>query len=106
MKQSFFARLKEFFSKRSKQPWAAFETEGPSRDGILEFSISWNPAFVNNLKKLGYMGDTDEEIVQLFFLSTRVLPENLLTDTTANSDNTVNPESMPRLSSEANGLHT
>lgn len=103
MKQSFLVKLKEWFSKWSKKPWAAFETAGPSRDGILEFSISWNPAFVSNLRQLGYDGNTDEEVVQLFFLSTRVLPENLLQPA---ADNAVNPDAMPRLSSEANHLRS
>jgi hypothetical protein len=101
MKQSFLVRTKEFFAKKSKTPWAVFETAGPSPDGILEFSISWNNAFVEKLKKQGYEGANDEEIVHIFFLSTRVLPENLLNDV---ADDSVNPEAMPRLSSEANFL--
>jgi hypothetical protein len=95
MKQSWLVRFKEWWSKTSKKPWACFETCGPSDDGILEFSISWNNAFIRKLKEMGYTGGNDEEIVQLFFLSTRVLPENLI------GDDSVNPESMPQLSSEA-----
>lgn len=100
MKPSKLVRFKEWWSKKSKTPWACFETEGPSSDGILEFSISWNAAFVDKLKRMGYTGGNDEELVQLFFLSTRVLPENLLTDVA--EDNAVNPAEMPRLSSEGN----
>lgn len=101
MKQSFLVKVKEWWFKNSDKPWACFETDGPSRDGILEFSISWNNSFVERLKRLGYTGGNDEELVQLFFLSTRVLPENLLNES---ADDTVNPEGMPRLTSEMNEL--
>ena len=98
MKQSFLIKLKEFFSKKSPTPWACFETNGPSADGIMEFSISWNDAFIKRLHSLGYTGGNDEELVQLFFLSTRVFPENMVTE------DTVNPGQMPNLSNEANSL--
>lgn len=98
MKQSWFVKFKEFFAKRSSKPWACFETDGPSADGRLEFSISWNTAFVEKLKQLGYTGGNEEELVHLFFLSTRVFPENMMLE------DTVNPDQMPHLSSEANIL--
>lgn len=102
MKQSFLVKIKEWWFKNSDDPWACFETDGPSRDGIMEFSISWNKSFVDRLQRLGYTGGNDEELVQLFFLSTRVLPENLLNEPAA--DNAINPEGMPRLTSEMNEL--
>lgn len=102
MKQSFLLKIKEWVAGFSSKPWACFETPGASSDGILEFSMAWNDAFVNLLRNQGYTGMSEEEIVQLFFLSTRVLPENLVTD--LQDDDTVNPAEMPRLSSEANIL--
>ena len=99
MKQSFWVKVQEWFARRSKTPWAAFETNGPT-NGILEFSISWNDAFVKMLKLQGFPGGNDEEVVQMFFLSTRVLPENLITE------DVVNPENMPRLTSEMNELRS
>lgn len=99
MKRSWLTALKERLVKKSKTPWASFETEGPSDDGRLEFSISWNNAFVERLRKAGYDGANEEEIVQLFFISTRMLPEDMLDD-----EDTVNPSATPRLTSEANIL--
>lgn len=99
MKSSWLMGLKEFISKNSKKPWAAFETEGPSEDGRLEFSIRWNKAFIKLLKKSGYEGTTDEETVQMFFIMTHMLPEDMM-----HEDNTVNPDGTPRLSSDANIL--
>lgn len=101
MKQSFLISLKEKFFRKSKTPWACFETAGPNAAGRLEFSISWNPAFVANLRKLGYTGVDDEDVVNMFFLSTRVLPENLLNS--ADGDY-INPAEMPNLTNEANFL--
>lgn len=100
MKQSFFIKISTFFSKMSKKPWACFETPGAKASGILEFSISWNDAFIEKLKEQGYVADSEEEMVQMFFLSTRVLPENLM----VGDSDAVNPEAMPDLSNEANFL--
>jgi hypothetical protein len=95
---SILMKAREWVAKKSNKPWAVFETAGPDRSGRMEFNIRWNKAFVDNLLRHGFTGDTDEELVQTFFLSTRVLPENLITE------NVVNPEATPRLSSEANNL--
>lgn len=100
MKRSFLIRIKEFFSKKSSTPWACFETNGPTNDGIMEFSLSWNDAFIKQIKALGYTGGNDEELVQLFFLATRAYPENIAIG------DTVNPGQMPNLSSEANSLRS
>jgi len=99
MKRSRLISLKEKMSQGSPEPWACFETTGVDDNGRIEFAMSWNKAFVQNLKKQGYTATTDEELVQLFFISTRMLPEEMLED-----ENTVNPEATPRLSSEANIL--
>lgn len=99
MKRSFLSSLQEFFRKKSKSPWASFETSGPTIDGRIEFTISWNDAFIEGLRKSGYDGTTEEEMVQLFFISTHMLPESMLGD-----EDTVNPEGTPRLTSEANIL--
>lgn len=98
MKRGFLTSLKEFLRKRSKKPWAAFETSGPDAEGRLEFTMSWNNSFVNRLKSVGYEADSEEEMVQMFFISTAMIPENLV------GDDSINPSSMPKLSSEANYL--
>lgn len=99
MKRKLLISLQEKISTASKKPWACFETTGPNEEGRLPFTVSYNKAFVNNLKAQGYEGMTDEEIVQMFFISTRMLPESMV-----NEEDTVNPEEMPNLSREANSF--
>lgn len=96
MKRSLLIRFKEFLSRRSKSPWACFETTGPDSEGKVAFSINYNNAFVENLRKLGMGATNDEETVQLFFLQMRMLPDELV------DDETINPESTPNLTNEAN----
>lgn len=96
MKRSIFLAFKEKLSNFSKKPWGCFETTGPTADGKIEFSISCNKAFLDNLKNSGFQGITDEETVQNFFLFARMAPEGLL------NENSVNPESHPNLTNEAN----
>lgn len=100
MKHSFLSKLQEFIKKFSKKPWASFETTGPQSDGRLEFTISWNNAFIDVLKKAGYEGETEEEMVQLFYLSTQMLPENIIDE----MEMGVNPDATPNLTNEANIL--
>jgi hypothetical protein len=97
MKRSLLVSLKEKLSATSKEPWACFETGGPDDEGRLEFSISYNKAFIANLHKQGYQGINDEETVQMFFISTRMLPESMMNDV-----DTINPSATPNLTSEAN----
>jgi len=96
---SLLTKLKEKLLARSKRPWACFETAGPDKDGRVQFSIACNKAFIKNLRGVGYEGMTDEEIVQFFFISARMLPEEMLQD-----ENIVSPTATPRLTSEANIL--
>lgn len=98
MKRSFLTKLQEIIHKKSKKPWASFETSGPTPDGRVEFTISWNDAFIDILKKAGYDGQTEEEMVQLFYISTQMIPESMM------NDDTVNPSATPNLTNEANIL--
>lgn len=99
MKRSLLIRLAEFFSRFSNKPKACFETSGPDDQGRVEFAISFNQAFIKNLHTHGFGGVNDDETVQQFFLSARMLPEHLLDD-----EDTVNPSATPNLSNEANTL--
>lgn len=100
MKRSFLVKVKEFFANRSRQPWACFETAGiDAATGAVAFSISWNHEFIKNLHAHGFHGTTDEESVQMFFLSARMIPEELV-----GSEDAVNPSATPNLTSEANRL--
>jgi hypothetical protein len=95
MKRSALIKVKEFTEKFSGKPWGCFETTGISKDGVIEFSMSYNKALVNNLRSYGLEGTTDEELVQTFFLVTRMAP-------TSWEDEAVNPEATPNLTNEAN----
>lgn len=99
MKRSILTKLLEWRHKRSSKPWASFETAGPTPDGRVEFTMSWNDAFIDVLKRAGYEGQTEEEMVQLFYLSTQMIPENFLDEL-----DVINPEATPKLTSEANIL--
>ena len=95
MKRSLLIQLKELLMRRSKKPWACFETTGPDREGRVAFTISYNNAFVENLRNQGMAATPAEETVQLFFLQMRMLPESMM-------DDAVNPEATPNLTNEAN----
>lgn len=97
MKRSILITIKEWLAQRSSKPWACFETTGPDKDGRVAFTISSNKAFIKNLQNLGMAGTTDEETVQLFFLQTRMIPEDLMP-----IEDAINPEAMPNLTNEAN----
>lgn len=99
MKRSWLIRAKEFLSRRSKQPWACFETTGPDKEGRVAFSIAYNDAFITNLSNMGMSGTTPEETIQMFFLQMRMIPETML-----DQEDTVNPEATPNLTNEANQL--
>ena len=100
MKRSLLVKVKEMLANRSKKPWASFETDGPDENGRVGFAISWNSAFIERLRAAGYQEITDEETVQMFFMSIRMIPEAYAAD----EEHTVNPEATPRLTSEANIL--
>ena len=97
MKRKLLIIIQEFLMGFSKTPWACFETNGPTSDGRVGFSISWNEAFIKNLKSMGYEG-IEEEMVQMFFVSTQMIPESM------DDSDTINPEAMPNLTNEANSI--
>jgi hypothetical protein len=99
MKRKFLIWLQEWLVRNSKTPWACFETGGPDDEGRLGFSISWNKAFIDNLHRQGIQEMNDEETVQMFFIQSRMLPEEMVGD-----EDTINPEEMPNLTNESNTL--
>ncbi len=70
----FLTKLEEFLRKRSKKPWAKFETAGVD-NGMVKYEMSWNPAFLENLKKAGFSGHNEQEIVENFFLGSIIIPK-------------------------------
>jgi hypothetical protein len=37
--------------------------------------MAWNPAFLENLKKAGFVGHNEQEIVENFFLGSMIIPK-------------------------------
>lgn len=60
---------------RSSIPWAKFETAGVE-DGMVKYEMQWNPAFLENLKKAGFSGHNEQEIVENFFLGSLIIPKD------------------------------
>jgi hypothetical protein len=97
MKESFLVSLKEKMVAKSSKPWACFETEGVTEEG-LGVAMHWNKAFIQKLHSQGIQGSNDNETIQLFFLfmSSRVA------DGVTGSEDVVSPEATPNLTREAN----
>ena len=70
----FLNLLEEFFRKRSKEPWARFSTSGV-QDGNVRYDMAWNPAFLENLRRAGFTGHNEQEIVEQFFLGSMIIPK-------------------------------
>ena len=70
----FLLWLEEKLRNRSKAPWAKFETAG-IENGTVRYDMSWNPAFLENLKKAGFTGHNEQEIVETFFLGSIIIPK-------------------------------
>ena len=71
---SFLSWLDEKLRNRSKTPWARFVTTGVE-DGSVRYDMAWNPAFLENLKKAGFTGHNEQEIVENFFLGSMIIPK-------------------------------
>ena len=54
---------------KSEKPWVKVLNMNVSPDNPRNgfFELDWNDEFVNNLKQHGYLGKTDEEIVDRWF---------------------------------------
>jgi hypothetical protein len=64
---------------------------------MVRYDMAWNPAFLANLKKSGFKGHNEQEIVENFFLGSMIIPK----DDALNAE--VGEESLtPALSSEKN----
>lgn len=92
----FIKWLEEKLRNKSETPWAKFETAG-IENGMVRYDMAWNPAFLANLKKSGFQGHNEQEIVENFFLGSMIIPK----DDALNAE--VGEESLtPALSSEKN----
>jgi len=97
MKDSFLVSLKQKLTSRSSTPWACFETEGITNDGV-GIAMHWNSAFIKKLHSQGIHGADDNETIQLFFL----FMASRIADGIQTNDDVVNPEATPNLTNEAN----
>ena len=70
----FLKWLEEKIRNRSDIPWARFDTAGVE-NGTVRYDMSWNPAFLLNLKKAGFQGHNEQEIVENFFLGSMIIPK-------------------------------
>lgn len=72
LQQSFIGFQKEYThytedldKKRSKSdPWVQLVGDGYDADKGLKLELDWNPSFVSMLRKCGYDGPEDEEVVR------------------------------------------
>lgn len=54
-------------------PWSIFEVLGFDDQGV-KVNFNWNRAFIMEINKMGFVGDTDEECVEKFFALMKMLP--------------------------------
>ena len=71
---SILSYFEELLRRRSATPWARFTTAGVV-DGMVRYDMSWNSAFLDNLKKAGFSGHNEQEIVENFFLGSMIIPK-------------------------------
>lgn len=74
------------------------EIEKFEEDGRIKMSFDYNNAFVAKVKALGFEAETDEDTVQLFFLTSALRPMSLV------EDNSVQSGAHPQLSASQNTL--
>jgi hypothetical protein len=63
----------------------------------------WNNSFINSLRQGGIEGETDEQVMEMFFMfmASRISESVVARDA---EEDVVNPEGTPKLTSEANTL--
>lgn len=76
-KDPFLQQMDTHYAK-SKKPWAIFQTNGISPEGRIKFVLSFNKAFINNIRKHGIEGATDEEAAMMFLVASQMLPEEMM----------------------------
>lgn len=96
----FFRWMHEIMMRKSKTPWARFETSG-IKDGQVKYEMSWNYAFLENLKNSGFNGHNEQEIVEQFFLGSLIIPKELALENEFKNDEQF---IEPSLTSENNRL--
>lgn len=85
--------------EESDSPWAMFEIDGFEDTGRIKVKFSWNQSFIDELDKLGFTAESQEDTVQLFFYTAQMKPMQLLA-----GDETVQSDDLPNLSPNANRI--
>ena len=93
--------IRRWFSRamRGGDAWAMLEVQQFENDGRIKMAFDYNDAFIAKIKSLGFDAGTDEECVQLFFVTSALRPEALVS-----GDDVVQPDAHPALSSQQNVL--
>lgn len=63
--------------RASSSPWARFDVTDFGKDGRIRVEFDWNDAFIKKARELGFTAETDEDTVQLFFVSAGMRPTEL-----------------------------
>lgn len=58
------------------EPRAAFTIVG-IEEGRIKVQFDWNKPFINTINKMGFIAETEEESVQLFFYASAMRPMNI-----------------------------
>ena len=64
-----FDKILNFFSKNkkeSKEPYFNLISSGVNEDGVVKLEVDWNDAFIKELRKQGFKGINDEELIQTY----------------------------------------
>lgn len=89
-------KFAELIHSKSDKPWACFETEGITNQGI-GVKMFWNDAFIKHIGSMGIVAATEQEMLQLFFLFMAAQVSGVKPD-----DEMVQPDATPELSSPNN----
>lgn len=59
--------------------WSIFEVMGFDSNGV-KINFNWNHKFIEEINKMGFTGESDEECVQQFFALMKMLPASFVDD--------------------------
>lgn len=69
----------DMLMENSTDPWAIFEVMGFDENGV-KINFNWNPKFIAEIHKMGFVAEDDQESVQQFFALMKMLPASYLDD--------------------------
>lgn len=87
---------------KSEEPWASFEVNGFEDDGRIKVTTNWNKAFIAKIRELGFVAETEDDSVQLFFYTAQARP----TFFDGEEEDPARSSGHPNLSSDTHQLRT